>query len=153
MLRAIFVLGLVAVGGAYAVQGPFYALLFYLGNAYFRPEQWVWSELIAGLNLSFYSSIWLLLLTLVSRQRFVLNGRIGLLFLLLLHTLLSTIFSEYSTYSWPYWIAFLKIILVTYLLIVVTTDAVRFRLLILVIFLSLGLEQGKQGWVYLLSPP
>ena len=34
-------------------QSPFYALLFYLWNAYFRPEEWTYGALIYSLNLSF----------------------------------------------------------------------------------------------------
>src|SRR5579871_590881 len=41
MLRLIFVFAIIAVGTVYLTQGPFYALLFYLWNAYFRPEYWV----------------------------------------------------------------------------------------------------------------
>ena len=41
MLRLIFVTCIVMVGIFFAVQGAFYALLFYLWNAYFRPAEWV----------------------------------------------------------------------------------------------------------------
>ena len=30
------------MGTFYALISPFYALLFYLWNAYFRPEEWIW---------------------------------------------------------------------------------------------------------------
>ena len=110
-------------------------------------------DLIKRLNLSYLSGVWLLLLTLITRQRFVLNGRIVLLLLFLLHTFISTMFSNYSAYSWPYWKEFLKAIVITYLIVVLITDTGRFRLLLLVMMLSLGLEQGKQGWYYLLFPP
>src|SRR5437867_4034824 len=142
MLRTLFVLMLVGIGAFYSLQGPFYTLLFYIGNAYFRPERWVWTDLIGKLNLSVVSGVWLLLMTLITRQRFILNGRIVLLLLLLLHTFISTVFSNHYVYSWPYWIEFLKTIIITYLIVVLITDTMRLRLLLLVIVLSLGLEQA-----------
>src|SRR6266446_7477426 len=150
MLRTIFVLTLVGIGAIYALQGPFYALLFYIGYAYFRPEQWVWTELIGKLNLSYVSAAWLLLLTLITRPRFILNSRTVFLLLFLLHTFISTMFSNYYAYGWPFWIEFLKTIIITYLIVVLITDTMRFRLLLLVIVLCLGLDQAKQGWYYLL---
>jgi probable O-glycosylation ligase (exosortase A-associated) len=153
MLRTLVVLTLVAIGALYTLRGPFYALLFYIGNAYFRPEQWEWTEVIGSLNLSYVSSAWLLLLTLITRQRFILTSRTGLLLLFLLHTFISAVYSDYSASSWPFWIEFLKIITITYLIVVLTTDLKRFRLLLLVIILGLGLEQARQGWYYLLLHP
>ena len=47
MLRNVFVLAIVAVGTWYAFQGPYYALLFYLWNAYFRQDDWTYGGLIA----------------------------------------------------------------------------------------------------------
>src|SRR6266478_9875714 len=112
MLRTLFVLTLVGVGAIYTLQGPFYALLFYIGNAYFRPERWAWTDLIARINLSYVSGAWLLLLTLITRPRFILNSRTVLLLLFLLHTFISTLFSNYSTYSWPFYIEFFKTIII-----------------------------------------
>jgi putative inorganic carbon (HCO3(-)) transporter len=153
MLRPLVVLTLVAIGALYTLQGPFYALLFYIGNAYFRPEQWDWTGVIGSFHLSYVSSVWLLLLTLITRQRFILTSRSGLLLLFLFHTFISAVYSDYFASSWPFWVEFLKIITITYLIIVLTTDLKRFRLLLLVIILGLGLEQAKQGWYYLLLYP
>ena len=91
MLRSIFVFLLIAFGAYYTLQGPFYALLFYIGNAYFRPEDWVWNDYVASLRLSLISGAYLVLASLYSRQRFVWNSRIALLWLFLFHTLLSTL--------------------------------------------------------------
>jgi probable O-glycosylation ligase (exosortase A-associated) len=142
-----------AIGAIYAFQAPFYALLFYVGNAYFRPDVWEWTGLISRLNISFYSGALVLLTTLFGRQRFVLNGPVLLLFTFLCHALLSTLFSTYFDYSWPYWAEFLKAIVITYLMVVLVTDLARLRLLFLVMVLALGLLQAKQGWYYLVSPP
>jgi putative inorganic carbon (HCO3(-)) transporter len=153
MLRTLFVLILIPIGVYYAVQSPFYALLFYIGNAYFRPEDWVWSNLVSNLKLSLLSGVLVVATTFLSRQRFVWNGRIAIVWLFLLHTLLSTIGSENLAYSWSYWPDFLKTIIITYLMIVLVTDFTKFRLVLLVMVFALGLEQAKQGWFYLLTSP
>jgi hypothetical protein len=145
MLRTLVVLTLVAIGAFYTLQGPFYGLLFYIGYAYFRPEQWEWTGIIGSLHLSYVSGAWVLLLTLITRQRFILTSRSGLLLLFLVHTFISTVYSDYSASSWPFWVEFLKIITITYLIVVLTTDLKRFRLLLLVIILGLGLEQANSG--------
>jgi putative inorganic carbon (HCO3(-)) transporter len=153
MVRTLFVFTLIAIGTVYSLQGPFYALLLYIGNAYFRPEEWVWTDLIKQLNLSYVFAIWLLLLTLFSRPTFIFNSRTVLLLFFLLHTFISTVSSNYYAYSWPFWIEFLKAMIITYLIVVLTIDTMRLHLLLLIIVLSLGSEQAKQGWVYLLFHP
>ena len=153
MLRTLFVLLLITGGVYYSLQGPFYALLFYLWNAYFRPEDWLWTNFVSNLRLSYIIGLYLVLTSLLSRQRFVLNGKIGLILLFLLHTFLSTWFSEHFAYSWLYWQDFLKSTLITYLIIVLVNDLPQFRLVLLVMVLSLGCEGAKQGWIYLLTSP
>ena len=153
MLRSIFVLILVAIGAYYALHSPFYALLFYLGNAYFRPEEWVWWNFVSSLKLSLISGAYVVLVTLFSGRRFVWNGRIALLWLFLLQTLFSTLGSEHFAYSWGYWTDFLKTIVITYMIVLVVDDFSKFRLVLLVMVLALGLEQGRQGWVYLITSP
>ena len=44
MLRLILVSLVILVGVFYSTKGPFYVLLFYLWNAYFMPEAWVWNS-------------------------------------------------------------------------------------------------------------
>jgi putative inorganic carbon (HCO3(-)) transporter len=153
MLRTTLVLMCVLTGIYYSLQGPFYALLFYVWNAYFRPEDWVWGELVRSLRLSLLIGTYVVLSTLLSRQRFVWSGRVVLLWSFLGLSILSSLTSEHSDYSWPFALEFLKIIVVTYALIVLTTDYARFRLVILTMVLSLGLESAKQGWFYLVTSP
>ncbi len=52
MLRLIFVFSIILIGIRFAFEGSFYVLLFYLWNAYFRPEYWVWDPIIWYLDLS-----------------------------------------------------------------------------------------------------
>jgi probable O-glycosylation ligase (exosortase A-associated) len=153
MLRSIFVVILVAIGTYYALQGPFYALLFYLWYAYFRPEDWMWTDSIKSFHLSFMIGCYVLVATLVSGRKFFFNTRIILIIIFLIHTLISTLFSEYAQYSWIYWKDFLKSTIITYLMIILIDDLAKFRLVLLVIVLSLGFEAGKQGWTYLLTSP
>ena len=153
MFRSIFVLILIAIGGYYALQAPFYALLFYIANAYFRPEEWVWVGFVESLKLSLVSGAYVVLATLFSGQKFVWNGRIAFLWLFLLQTFLSTLLAEHFDYSWNLWTFFLKTIVITYLIVVLATDFPKFRLVMLVMTLALGLEQAKQGWFYLLTAP
>jgi putative inorganic carbon (HCO3(-)) transporter len=62
--------------------------------------------------------------------------------------------SDYSTYSFHYWIPFLKnTIIIVYISILLITDFHKFRLFVLVMVLSLGAEATKQGWVYLIVSP
>src|SRR5262245_3157234 len=153
MLRSIFVLVLVAIGAYYALHSSFYALLFYLGNAYFRPEEWVWWNFVSSLKLSLISGVYVVLVTLFSGQRFVWNGRIALIWLFLLQTLLSTLGSEHFAHSWGYWTDFLKTIVITYMIVVLVDEFSKVRLLLLVMVLALGVEQARQGWVYLVTSP
>lgn len=153
MLRNVFVFLLVAAGVWYAFQGAYFALLFYLWNAYFRPESWVWTPLIGQLNLSFYIGVYLVAITLLSFQQFVFNGRVALLAMFFLQTLISTWLSEYPIASWFYWTEFAKALLIVYLIIVLVTDIKRYRLTLIVISLSLGFEAAKQGWVVFILTP
>jgi putative inorganic carbon (hco3(-)) transporter len=153
MLRNLLVFALVALGTYWAFQGAYYALLFYLWNAYFRPESWVWTPLVGQLNLSFYIGVYLVAITLLSMQQFVFNGRVAMLGLFFLQTLLSTWLSEFPTASWFYWTEFAKALLITYLIIVLITDIKRFRLALIVICMSLGFEAAKQGWVVFVLTP
>jgi putative inorganic carbon (hco3(-)) transporter len=152
MLRTLLVLGLIGVGGFYALRGPYYALLFYIGYAYFRPEAWVWVDFIGSLRLSLLSGLLVVLGGLYSKQQFVWNGRIALLWIFLLHTFLSAVFGE-SWDAWGSWFNFFKSIVISYFMVVLITNFDRLRLMFMVMALALGLEQAKQGWFYIVSRP
>jgi putative inorganic carbon (hco3(-)) transporter len=153
MIRTIFILGLIITGTYYALQGPFYALLFYLWVAYFRPEDWTWLYFFKSGNLSFIIGAYLVVVTLLSGRKFILNGRIVLIALFLVQTLLSTLLSPHYEYSWPYWKEFLKINVIGYVILLLVDDFLKFRMVLLVIALSLSVEGAKQGWLYLLTSP
>ena len=153
MLRTIFVLTIAAWGVAHAVRAPFFALLLYLWIAYFRPEVWVWGGVIATLPLSLISGIFLLAYSIFSHVRFRLDLRTSLLFILLAHSLISTLLSPYIDFAWPYWTDFAKSTIVTYLMACIITTPREYRLVLLVIAASLGFEVVKQGWAQLLFNP
>jgi probable O-glycosylation ligase (exosortase A-associated) len=153
VLRLIFVLAIVLVGIAYAFQGPFYILLFYLWNAYFRPEQWVWNDLIWSLRLSFVIGLFLVVTALPSLRDFRLTALVGLMLLFLSQTVISVWSSSYVDLIWPFWMEFLKVIIVSVLITVLVNTVARFRLALVVIALSLGFEAAKQGWVELIRNP
>jgi probable O-glycosylation ligase (exosortase A-associated) len=152
MLRTILVLGILAVGGYLSLQSAFNGLLFYLWYAYFRPEQWIWSDLLTGSYIS-----WIVGIYVVGRaaftERFRFDFRVALLLLFLAHSLLTTLVSPQADYAWFYWKDFLKSTLITYLIAVMVTDVSRLRLVLLTIALSLGFEATKQGWAQLVLNP
>jgi len=153
MLRTAFVLLIVAFGLRHALRGPFYALMFYLWVAYFRPETWVWSGFVQDLPLSFFVGALVVVTGVVTGQALRLSARGMLLVLFLIHSLISTLASPYIAYGWPYWMDFLKSTLMTYLLCVLVDSVSRLRLAFLVITLSLGFEAAKSGLVQLIFIP
>jgi probable O-glycosylation ligase (exosortase A-associated) len=152
-MRVLFVLGIVAIGIRYSFQGAFYILLFYLWNAYFRPESWVWSDVISQMRLSLTIGTGLLVATLFSADRFRFGIGPLLLFAFLLQTVISTALSPSTADLWPFWIEFAKIIVVSYLIFVLVNTEERLRLTMIVIGLSLSFEGGKQGWAQLVRNP
>ncbi len=153
MLRTLFVLLIAAGFLPFALTSPFYALLFYLWVSYFRPEQWVWTGLVASLNLQLIVGAWVVLFAIISRQRLRFGVGPLLLLLFLLQGLISAVASPASGWAWVYWREFLKVALIGYLMIVLVTDERRLRLTIGVMAVSLALEGAKQGWAQLVTNP
>lgn len=153
MLRLAFAFSWVAFGGYYALQSPFYALLFYLSNAYFRPELWVWDNTtIRALNLSFIVGIYLCLATIFSKERRPIDKSFFFVFLLLLHTLGSALFAEDFAYSWRYWQDFIRVIIIVYIMVLLVDNLAKFRITLMVIIWSLFFEI-KQGLVHIVLSP
>jgi probable O-glycosylation ligase (exosortase A-associated) len=153
MLRMIFVSLIILLGVGASIFSPFYALLFYLWNAYFRPEDWTYGGFIASLNLSFIIGIYLVLATAVSLPRIRLSTRVILLALFFIDSLICTIASEHPAWSWNSWIVFSKVLIITYLIVLLTTDRSRYRTVLTVIAISLGFECAKQAYAQLIIAP
>jgi probable O-glycosylation ligase (exosortase A-associated) len=153
MLRMIFVLGIIAVGLFYSAQGPFYALLFYLWNAYFRPDDWTYGSLIRSLSLSYTIGVYLVIRTILSLPDFKLNGRTALIVLFWVQTIVGTVTSSHPEWSKNFFIEFTKVLLISYLIIVLVDDRKKLRITLTVVALSLGFECAKQGWANLIRAP
>jgi probable O-glycosylation ligase (exosortase A-associated) len=153
MLRTIFVLSIAAAGVLGAFISPLYALLFYIWVAYFRPEFWVaWNPLIAQLNLSYVAGALLVLRTAASGASPIVSARVALIGLFLVQNVLSTAATPFE----PQWYPlrnFAISVLVTYLIPVVVRTMREYRLVVLTIALSLGLEAAKQGWAQAIVNP
>ena len=153
MLRTILVTLLICVGAYAALHGAFYGLLLYAWNAYFRPEEWLWSSTLQQSPLSFIIGSYVVLASVIFGNRFIFNNKIFFLLIFLIQAFLSTLQSQYIEYSWPFLTEFFKLFLICYMMFVLIDDFQKFRLLLLVIVLSLSFEGAKQGWYYLLTNP
>jgi len=153
MLRPIFVVSIILLGVAFSIQGPFYMLLFYLWNAYFRPEYWLWWDFVSVLNISLILGTFLLLRSVGYLHDFRWTGQTILLVLFLIQSAISLVASEHFAYSWVYWVEFIKVGIITLLITLHVNERRRYRLVLLVVGLSLGLETAKQGWAQLVLNP
>ena len=153
MLRAIFVIGLSIIGIVASFYGSFNTLMFYFWLAYFRPESWIWYNFLSAFNLSLFCGIFLLISTLFTGVKFRFNLFTGLLFLAAVHSLISALQSNYSSVSLSYWVDFFKVIVISYLITIIIRSEKDFKIALIVISLSLGLEGAKQGWAQLILNP
>jgi probable O-glycosylation ligase (exosortase A-associated) len=153
MLRMIFVIIIVIAGGLFATLGPFHGLLFYLWNAYFRPEYWVYDPFILNLRLSLILGAYVVIRTALTMPNAQINLRTLLIWAFLAQALMGTLASEDQTRSWLYLDVFARVMVITYVMVVLVTDKGRFRLVLLVMALSLGFEMAKQGWADLYRSP
>ena len=154
MLRSLFVIAIVCVGGAKSLQGPFYALLFYLWIAYFRPETWLWTDFFSQLNLSFIVGVGVLVSTLLAaneKLRFGIGPALMVAFLL--QSFLATVSSPFPDYAFIYFRDFLKSTLICLLIVSLVNTEQRLRLTLVIIAASLGFEAVKQGWAQLITNP
>jgi len=154
-MRTIFVLIIVLVGGINALKGAFEGLLFYLWIAYFRPDSWMWSPaLVQILSLSFNSGLYLLVRSIPTLLQPRVDLRTSLLFVFFVLTGVSAYTCATDPTSWTRWVEFAKILVIAYIVYALTCEDVkRFRMVVLVISISLGIEAAKQGYVGLLLRP
>jgi probable O-glycosylation ligase (exosortase A-associated) len=85
--------------------------------------------------------------------RLRLNWQTGLIWLFFIQALIGCFTSEAPDRSWFFFDGFWKVLLISYLIVVLTDDRKKFRLVLLVITLSLGFETAKQGWANLIRDP
>ena len=153
MLRLTIILIGIGTGVVYSLKSPFYALIVYIVNAYFRPEDWVpGDDFIRSLRLSFLIGMCVIFSILLRRQKLVWNGSVSLLCLFVTVALVSTVNSNYPEYCWPYTVELLKMIIIL-IIVVLTAMYSKFRLLIIVIVLTLGSYRRNKGGLYLITSP
>jgi probable O-glycosylation ligase (exosortase A-associated) len=153
MLRLIFAFAIIAVGFFASFQGPFYVLLFYLWNAYFRPEFWVWNDMLFSLRLSLVIGTLLLVTSINALKDFRGTRQLALVAAFLGQTVISLAASDHASECWPYWIEFFKVIVVSGLMTILVVTPAQFRLTLWIIAWSLGFETAKQGWAGLVLNP
>ena len=106
-----------------------------------------------GSRLSLFVSLFLLISTLITGIKFRFTLFAGLLSLVVIHSLISAINSNYSDIAISYWIDFIKVIVISYLITMLVKSEKDLRITLIVISLSLGLEGAKQGWAQLILNP
>jgi putative inorganic carbon (HCO3(-)) transporter len=152
-MRTLFVLVIVAVGAAFSLRGAFYIMLFYLWNAYFRPEAWAWSDLVASLHLSLFLGVALITATIFSRERRQ-SGRPPLLFLLFAaQCTVATALSPTGADLWSFTTEMLTLLVICYAMVVLVNSEERLRLTLLVVAGSLSFEGAREGLVQLVTSP
>ncbi len=153
MFRLVFVLIIIGIGAFFSLQGAFYALLFYLWNAYFRPDYWTYGSFVMSMKLSLIIGLYLVLRTIAMTPSPKINLRTMLIWLFFGQCVVGCFTSENSLTSWFFLQDFAKVLVITYLIVVLVNDRRQFRLVILVMALSLGFETAKQGWAGLVISP
>src|SRR5262245_34577108 len=138
-MRNIFVALIVLAGtGAAIVGGPFYALLFYLWNAYFRPQEWVFSDWVFSLRLSYTLAAILPVTIVLWGQRLRFNRRLILPALFVVVAGLSAWMSVYSDRALDFFYDFGRIAFITFVIATITDDMKKLRLVFMTIAFSLG---------------
>ena len=73
---------------------------------------------VYSLNLSFVIGVFLVISTIASRQKLPFNARTAMLMLFFVQTSISTLYSEHFEASWSYWLIFSRVLLISYLIVV-----------------------------------
>ncbi|HXT70273.1 MAG TPA: putative O-glycosylation ligase, exosortase A system-associated [Vicinamibacterales bacterium] len=153
MLRMIFVAILIVAGAVFSTQGPFQGLLFYIWNAYFRPEYWVFDPILFQFHISLIVAIYIIVRTAAKLPNPQLNPGTILLWLFFAQALVGTVMSEAPARSWIFFDQLWRIVVITYLIVVLVDDRHKYRLVLVTMVLSLGFEAAKQGWANFFRAP
>ena len=113
----------------------------------------MWSNFLISLNLSLFVGGFLLLSTLITKVKFKFTFFTGLLLLAAIHSLITALLSNYRNVSLSSWVDFFKVIMISYLITLIIRSEKDFKIALIVISLSLGLEGAKQGWTQLILHP
>jgi hypothetical protein len=111
MLRLVFVVLIIAAGTFFAIQSAFYGLLFYLWNAYFRPDDWTYSGVLIPFRLSLIIGTYIVLRTILSLPNPKLNARTGLILLFRGPSCPRAVCTSENPYwSWAFFEDFVKVL-------------------------------------------
>ena len=153
-MRDIFVLIFIIAGVFASIGGgPFYALLFYLWNAYFRPQEWVFTGWVASLRLSYVTAVFVPVAMVLWAQPPRFSRWLVTPLLFVAACGLSTMESDYSALAQPFYFEFLRVGFIAYLISVLANDIRRVRLVMVTIAFSLGFEAIKQGFAQMILNP
>lgn len=155
-MRILLVLILILIGTVASLHGgAFPALLFYLWNAYFRPELWVWDPgLVQSLKLSLCIYIFLIAATLLSsRHKLRFTGQLAVLLCFPLHAYISRLCSEHPEFAAHWQWTHFKTVCIAYLIVILPKSYREYRLVVMFIAFSLSFEAAKQGWASLILRP
>jgi|GEM_PF-2253226 len=152
IFRILFISSIILVGLVASFQGALNALLFYLWVAYFRPDVWIENRLLLSIRFSIFVGILLLIITFIKGVKLKFTPFAALLTLVTIHSLTTSLLSEYSYTSG--WVDFFKILVISYLITQIIKTEKDLKMALVVITLSLGVFDGaKQGWTYLILYP
>jgi probable O-glycosylation ligase (exosortase A-associated) len=156
-LRPMAVLVMYAAAAVYALRGgPFAALLVYMWLGYFRPAHWAgWSRTVGSIPMSYSIGVLLVVVTILSpKVRLMPRGWMWVILGFTAHLGISLLLTPVNLSEAPWsmfgYQSFVQSIVVAVIMSLLVTDRHRFRLLIIVMAISLSLEAAKQGWVMLL---
>lgn len=151
MLRLLLIAFLLAIALGMAIANPFGALIAYQWFAYFRPQEWVWTD-ITGLRLSLVLGLILVFRCLAAGVWPNLSHRMSIGMLVFLLTgIVAQSNAIRPDIGWQWVDHFARLTLLTLLMISLVNTPRRLFLAVLVIAASLGIRSAKAGLTSLLS--
>jgi putative inorganic carbon (hco3(-)) transporter len=151
MLRSIFVLLIMVPGAIWATINRFVALQLYLWFAFFRPQEWLWTD-ISSLRLSLVLGLILVIPSILTGIFPTISHPLAIGSILFVLLSLPAQFSAVRPDVGWYWIDFMaRLILVSLMMITLINGRRRFIWVIALISCCLAFYSAKAGFVSLLG--
>lgn len=151
MLRTLLVLGIIVAAIVFALVNPFGALLAYQWFAYFRPQEWVWTD-ISGFRFSMVLGLILVLRCLASGVLPNITHRFSIGMLLFLLTgIVAQVNAMRPDIGWQWIDHFARLALLSMLIVSLVNTPRRLLLAVAVIAVSLGVRTAKIGFASILQ--
>lgn len=152
MLRLLLVLGIIGFGTAAGFFNRYAALLLYLWFAFFRPQEWVFTD-ISALHLSLVVALVLIIPSLLTGRFPVIGHPLTLgMTLLVAAALVAELVTPLQRTDWSWLRLVAQSLLIGTLLVRLVDSAERLRTAIAVVACSVGFHTAKQGLIFLLRP-